>query len=244
MRDRIDLPENAYSIKERVRLSEVGPAGDMRLPMVINYFQDCSTFQSEALGLGIEHCKEQNRAWILSSWQIEVERLPKLGDQIKVSTWASGFNRFLGERNFAMQDEDGNTLACAHSLWVFMDTKKGRMIPFKDEDVLPYGLGAPIENLENSRKVLMPEGGVKGTPFPVRREQIDTNQHVNNCQYVQMALEVLPEELDIRGIRVSYKQSATYGVYIYPEIVKEENGYVVALNNEAGEHYSIVELRS
>lgn len=243
METRIELPENAYSIEGRVRLSEVDSEGRLRLPMVINYFQDCSTFQSEALGLGIEHCSKQNRAWILSSWQVKIEKLPRLGDQIKASTWASGFNRFLGERDFAMQDEEGRTLACAHSLWVFMDMKKGCMIPFKDEDVLLYGLGTPLEGFEDSRKVLMPKAGVKGDPFPVRREQIDTNQHVNNCQYVQMAMEAIPEELDIRKVRVSYKQSATYGDYIYPELVKEEDGYVVALNNEEGEAYSIAELR-
>lgn len=243
MRTRIELPENAYSIEGRVRLSEVDFAGRLRLPMVINYFQDCSTFQSEALGLGIEHCRRQNRAWILSSWQVKIEKLPRLGDKIKVSTWASGFKRFLGERDFAMQDEEGNTLACAHSLWVFMDTDKGRMIPFKDEDVLPYGLGSSLEGFEDSRKILMPEGGIKADPFPVRREQIDTNQHVNNCQYVQMALELIPGGEDIRKIRVSYKQSATYGAYIYPELVKEEDGYVVALNNEARQPYAIVELR-
>ena len=243
MNTRIELPENAYSIEGRVRLSEVDYAGKLRLPMVINYFQDCSTFQSEALGLGIDHCRKQNRAWILSSWQVKIEKLPRLGEEIKASTWASGFNRFLGERDFAMQDKEGNTLACAHSLWVFMDTKKGLMIPFKDEDVLPYGLGSSLEGFEDSRKILMPKGGVKGELFAVRREQIDTNQHVNNCQYLQMALEAIPEELDIRKIRVSYKQSATYGAYIYPELVKEEDGYVVALNNEAGEQYAIVELR-
>lgn len=242
MRTRIELPDNAYSIEERVRLSEVDPAGNLRVPMVINYFQDCSTFQSETLGLGIEPCKKKNRAWILNSWQIEICHLPRLGDQIKVSSWASGFKGFLGERCFSMQDAAGNTLALASSLWVFMDTKRGRMTKFTEEDVMPYGLGAALEGFEASRKIPMPEGGVAADPLAVRREQIDTNRHVNNCQYIQMALEVIPEVLDLHKIRVAYKQSATYGDYIYPVILKKEDGYVVALNNEAGDPYSIVEL--
>lgn len=41
--------------------------------------------------------------------------------------------------------------------------------------------------------------------FPVRKYHIDTNNHVNNCQYVQMAMEVLREDMRIRQVRVEYK---------------------------------------
>ena len=52
-----------------------------------------------------------------------------------------------------------------------------------------------------SRKVAMPQEGIKGIPVKVRKYHIDTNHHVNNCQYVQMAVELLEEngvETDFR----------------------------------------------
>lgn len=43
-----------YSFDSCVRFSEVGEDQKLTLGSVINYFQDCSTFQSESLGAGVE----------------------------------------------------------------------------------------------------------------------------------------------------------------------------------------------
>ena len=42
-----------YSFKSRVRYSEVGEDKKLSLNGIINYFQDCSTFQSEMLNNGV-----------------------------------------------------------------------------------------------------------------------------------------------------------------------------------------------
>ena len=47
-----------YTFDGRVRYSEIDHKGTMTLPALINYFQDCSTFQSEDLGLGTEVLKQ------------------------------------------------------------------------------------------------------------------------------------------------------------------------------------------
>ena len=51
----------AYSFSGRVRYSEIGENGLLTLPGILNYFQDCSTFQSEEVGLGIDILKEWKR---------------------------------------------------------------------------------------------------------------------------------------------------------------------------------------
>ena len=63
--------------------------------------------QAEDLGLGIEHCSEIKRAGILSSWQVVVERYPKIGEKIQTSTWATDFNGLFGDRIFCMTDSEG-----------------------------------------------------------------------------------------------------------------------------------------
>ena len=61
-----------YSFSGRVRYSEIGENGLLTLPGVLNYFQDCSTFQSEEVGLGISVLKDWKRFWVLSAWQVIV----------------------------------------------------------------------------------------------------------------------------------------------------------------------------
>ena len=55
---------NEYSFGGKVRFSEIDHTEKMTLPSMINYFQDCSTFQSELLGLGVDYLKEHQREQI------------------------------------------------------------------------------------------------------------------------------------------------------------------------------------
>lgn len=80
-------------------------------------------------------------------------------------------------------------------------------------------------------------------PFPVRRYHIDTNEHVNNCQYVQMALEMLPAEISVGQVRVDYKKSALYGEMIYPRLAEEPDRIVTELCDENGNLYAVVEIK-
>ena len=75
-----------YTINKRVGFSEVGPDKEIKLTSMVNYFQDCSTFQSEDIGLGMDVLKERGRVWVLNSWQIEVKRYAKMGEYVSVTT--------------------------------------------------------------------------------------------------------------------------------------------------------------
>lgn len=66
-----------YTFESRVRFSEADHTELLTLPGLVNYFQDCSTFQSEDIGYGVESLKKSGQAWILSAWQIVVNRYPK-----------------------------------------------------------------------------------------------------------------------------------------------------------------------
>ena len=113
------MRDNSYTIESRIRFSEIDHTRKVTLPAIINYFQDCSIFQSEEIGYGFSYLDEHRKAWVLSSWQIDIKRYPVLGEKIKVSTWATGFKGILGERNFCMRDEADRIVACANSLWVY-----------------------------------------------------------------------------------------------------------------------------
>lgn len=97
-----------YSFDSRVRYSEVDVDRELTLTGIINYLQDCSTFQSEDLNLGLDYLEQSNRAWWLSSWQIVIERRPRFGEEIVISTWPYDFKGMYGYRNFTIRDQAGN----------------------------------------------------------------------------------------------------------------------------------------
>lgn len=232
-----------YEFGGRVRYSEIDHTGKMTLPALINYFQDCSTFHSEEVGLGMGRLKADRKAWVLSYWQVIVERYPELGERIVTGTFPTEFKGLYGNRNFYMKDEQGKQLACANSIWVFMDLEKGRPTRPAKEYIEPYGTEEPLDMPYEGRKILMPEECEDMEPFPVRRYHIDTNEHVNNCQYVQMALEMLPREMSAGQLRVDYKKSAVLGDIIYPKVSREAERTVVELCDAGGKPYAVVELK-
>lgn len=114
-----------YTFDSRVRYSETDEEGNLSVVGIMNYLQDCSTFQSEDLKLGISYLNEEKRAWWLSGWQIEILRQPHFGERIRISTWPYGFKGIYGYRNFTIEDEMGNPLVRADSTWFYYDLEKG-----------------------------------------------------------------------------------------------------------------------
>lgn len=82
-------------------------------------------------------------------------------------------------------------------------------------------------------------------PFAVKEYHLDTNNHVNNGQYVRMAMEYVPKDLFVEQLRVEYKSQAVLGDKICPVMSVDESNklYTVTLNKEDGKPYCIVELR-
>lgn len=181
-----------YTFDSRIRYSETDETGALSLLGVINYLQDCSTFQSEDIGLGVEYLEEKKRAWLLSSWRIVIDRYPVLGERIKIGTWATSSKGIYGYRDFVIMDLVGNYLVRAESIWFFCDTEKMVPVRVMPEDVAAYGNEEALDLGKAPRKILIPEEYEEGIPVTIAAHHLDTNHHVNNAQYVDIAREAVP----------------------------------------------------
>ncbi len=231
-----------YAFDSRIRYSETDSEGELTLNALLNYFQDCSTFHSEDVGLGIVYMKEIGQAWVLSSWQIVVDRYPRLGERVKIVTLPYELKGFLGYRNFAMLDEEGNYLAKANSLWSLLDMTTGKPVAVNEAMHKGYGIDEKLDMDYAPRKITVPEGGQLLEPIVVKKHHLDTNHHVNNGQYVNIAMEYLPDDFLIHQMRAEYKKQAFLDDVLYPYIVSVESGYVVSLRDEEGRPYVSVEF--
>ncbi len=231
-----------YEWKSRVRYSETGEDGRLSLTGLINYFQDCSTFQSEEIGLGWKYLNERKRAWVLSSWQIELKRLPAMGENIAVRTWAHSFKGFYGGRNFLLLDEKEEVTAYANTNWVFMDLDTGHPAKIDPEEIAGYQLEKPYEMTYAPRKVPFSEGGAAQEKFQVKKYHLDTNRHVNNGQYIAMAQEYLPDSFCVRAVRAEYKKAALRHDWITPVVKEDPEGITVALCSEEEKPYAVVKF--
>ncbi len=231
-----------YTFTGRVRYSETDTDERLTLPAITDYFQDCGTFQSEELGLGVKYLQESRMAWMLSAWQIVVEEYPRLGDEITIGTFPYGFKGFMGYRNYFMDMADGRRAAYANAIWTLLNIDTMKPVRATPEMLEKYVLSERLPMEYAPRKIAGDMSGRWEEAFTVQRQHLDSNHHVNNAQYVKMAVSYIPEELDVYQMRVEYKKQALLGDVIHPNTEKRDNRYIVSLCGNDKEPYAVVEF--
>lgn len=231
-----------YTFDSRIRFSETDSEGKLTLLGLLNYFQDCSTFHSEEVGLGLKVMKERKLAWVLSSWQITTERYPELGEKVTIGTMPYGMRSFMGYRNFFMMDQRGGYLAKANSLWALINLENGRPVAAAQEMLERYRPEPQLEMDYADRKISVPMGGRKLEPITVGQHLLDTNGHVNNGQYVAIAEDFLRQGQKVRQMRAEYKKQAFLGDVFHPYLVENGELTLVSLQDAEGRAYATVEF--
>jgi len=232
-----------YRMNHRVRYSEVCADHFVSIAQIINYFQDCSTFQSEDIGYGISVQEKKEKAWLLVSWQVIVDRFPAFGETLSIGTWAYDWKKIYGYRNFDIKDQDGVRIAYASSTWIYTDTRT--MLPARPttDEIAAYGTEPRIDMDYAPRKIRLPKEYEERNPFPIIKAHIDTNHHVNNAQYIGLAEEFLPSGYRIHQVRAEYKHAAVLHDMIYPRVSSDTDRQVIQLCDQEGTPYVVVEFK-
>ena len=173
-----------------------------------------------------------------------------MGEKIKIGTKAYGFKGSFGYRNFMMYDEDGKYIAYANSVWLCVDKETMKPVRVDKEQIDGYCLEERLPMEYESMHIALPKEEGKETPsITVQNYHLDTNDHVNNGQYLRMAYLAAGSgsETKIEGkvgqMRAEYKKAALLGDVIFPVVYEAQERIVVALNNEEGKPYAVIELR-
>ncbi len=95
-----------FSFTSNIRYSECDAEGRLSWVGLLDLFQDCSAFQSETLGVGVDYLKEKRRAWVLNYWQVRVNRFPAIAEEVEVSTVPYEIKGFFGLRNFILRSKE------------------------------------------------------------------------------------------------------------------------------------------
>jgi acyl-ACP thioesterase len=249
-----------YTFNSRIRYTETDLEQFLTFESLIDYFQDCSTFQTQEGPATMEYMGERGLAWVINSWQVVVNRLPSLGERIIIGTLPYELKGFIGLRNFFMNTEHGERLATANSVWSLINMKEGSPSRIDDAVIETYPLDEKLPMNYEPRKIAIPKDAdsYEADVKKVGMHHLDSNNHVNNGQYIRIALqsfdlvagrEGLDELKALAGsrngiqIRAEYRQQAHLGDEISPVIYMKDGAYTAALNDTNGKPYSIVEIK-
>lgn len=183
--------------------------------------------QSDALNRGAEFVSSFGLGWVITNYEISIDRLPKVGETITVTTQAIAYNKYFCYRNFWIHDKDENECVKIKSTFALMDKKNRKMSSVPKEIIEPYE-SEKIKTIYRAPKIEKVERS-SFLPYRVRFFDIDGNQHVNNAVYFNWIFDVLGYDYLTtyrpRFINVKFDKEVEYGHVVnshYEVVDKEE----------------------
>ena len=234
-----------FSFESTVRFSECDETSTLALVPLINYLQDCSAFHTESLGVGIAFQRERGFAWAITSWRIEISALPRLCDRIRIETFCYEMKRTHAMRNYAMRTADGELLVAADAKYVVFDRETGKLIGIPESEHVYVEARPRLEMGPLEKKILASGDYTACDPIVIGPQHLDYNDHVNNAQYVLMALDAASTLAEVgtpRALDVQYRKMAVLGDTVIPHVNIGDEAVCIDLAAPDGTSYAIVRL--
>lgn len=219
---------------------------------ILEMFENVSSHHSDMVGFGVVSRESIGFTWILMDWKVKVIKRPKYGENIWVSTWARYINGKLKKaytyRDFEVLDETGEVCIIATSKWVIINTETRKIIHIDDDIINTYELeDKSVFDEQELEKLKEPSEFSNEVEYAVKRSDVDFVKHVHNLYYIDLAYNVLPENVynlrPFNEIRISYKKEITLNDKIKCKYAYEEDAHIVSIVDEEDKLHSIITLR-
>lgn len=155
-----------------------------------NLILRCASLHAGEHGFGYPQMIKLHHAWVLSRLVIEMDEMPRTGDNFSIKTWVDRLYRQFTDRHFSVLRPDGTAYGHATSIWALIDTTT-RMPT--DLEKLPNG-GFTSTLMSECPSPIAPMGRIRmKAPTLVYSHQaaysdLDINGHVNSIRYIELLL--------------------------------------------------------
>ena len=233
-----------YSLKYQVTTSTCDSEGRLKLYSALQMMQDCSEMWIDSEPGVKQYFMEQNMAQLLATRQVEIIRVPDFKEELTVTTSVYGMKPMFGFRNTFIYDAEGKPCYKTWSMGAFVDKATGKLKRVNDATIASMTLEPQLEMNYKDRRVILPKtGGVQHHPIPVMRTDIDYNRHVNNANYIRIAMDLLPDDFEVKGLRMEYRVAAKLGDTLTPTVFNVSDDTILVALSIGDDISAIVEFK-
>ena len=219
-----------YTLDYLVTTSTCDSEGRLKLYSALQMMQDCSEMWIDSEPAARKFFNDNNMTQLLATRQVEVIRVPRFKERLSVTTSIYEVMPMYGFRNTFIRDAQGNPCYRTWSMGAFVDLATGKLARISDDAITSLTLEPKQEMNYRGRRISLPkQDGTVMDPVRVMRADIDYNRHMNNANYVRIAMELLPEGFEVRDMRVEYRVAARLDDLLTPTVYSIEGGYIVSL---------------
>lgn len=179
------IPAQAFTDELTVRSYEAGRDGVVRPGVILRYLEHLATRASSALGFDNRWYRDRNGAWVVREMSLLIGEAPGIDDELRLFTWVADFRRVQATRDYLIVRADtGRLVARASARWAYID--RVRLLPARIPDSLTERMG-PWGHAMRPRQPAPPLDSAPlaaQTRLVAREYEADTQQHINNCVYL------------------------------------------------------------
>lgn len=210
----------SHTEKYLIRYMDVDSNLTLRANRCLDLLQEIAFAHSEDVGASFQWLEAQDLGWVITVWQMQINRLPKAGEKMELKTSTAPLGRIQAARHFWAKDEQGAELFSAQSLWVLMNKTSRRPSRMPKDLFEKYGedKSAPLLTRGDFDEPDLQKAELfKNRQFFASRRDVDSNKHINNVAYLTWSFDDLPEEIyasRLTGLDVRYHTEAKPGTEI------------------------------
>ncbi|HMQ05991.1 MAG TPA: thioesterase [Saprospiraceae bacterium] len=211
----------------KIRSSEIGKDQKIKPYALVQLMQEASMehvvlAQASAWDEALE-----GMTWVLLRKEIHFYQWPSLGEEIKVITYPSGFERIFAYRDYLVENKDGQRLTEAASTWTLIH-KKTRNLVSIPEKFLPFDGRSEMNPLPRCGTAFPRTSQWKdGLPYRIGLNDLDWNGHMNNVQYVRFIMEDEEErtlQKKPKNMTLHFRQEGFHGDHVRVQYGKSDSG--------------------
>ena len=219
-----------YTLNYKVTTSTCDSEGKLKLYSALQMMQDCSEMWIDSEPTARKFFSDNNMTQLLATRQVEIMRVPRFKEDLTVTTSIYEVMPMYGFRNTFIRDAQGQPCYRTWSMGAFVDLATGKLARLSEDAIASLTLEPKQEMNYRGRRIILPKNeGTKLEPVRVLRADIDYNRHMNNANYVRIAMELLPEDFEVSDMRVEYRIAAKLGDLLTPTLYPIDGGYIVSL---------------
>lgn len=237
--------EHEYDIK----LSEIGKTNKVTNKAILGCFEDIGGIHSNIAGNGILDIPKTHLTWVLLDWKVKIIRRPQYTEKMRIKTWSRDSVKCYAYRDFEIYDSEGKLIGMATSRWVLVNIETGKLVKVEEDLLGRYQpeLEKTVFEDETFEKLKEPEQYLSETEYKVKRADIDVNNHMHNLNYIELAVEALPEDIyqkeEFNNVRITYKKEIKLGETVKCKYAYLNGIHIVALKSEDDKVlHAIIEL--
>ena len=200
----------------------------------LSILQDAAEMHSASIGYGVTDIDTTNYSWALLNWKFKFFSRPKYGDTITVKTWSRYSTKLYSYRDFEVLNSNGDVVAIATSKWILIDVAKRKVARIEESLISKYQPeDKSVFGIVELDKLVEPQSLSNSVDYKIRKADIDVNNHVNNLNYMDIALEAFPEDANVFN-------SCSELEILYKHQIKLDDNVVANYSYENNENYIII----